>query len=175
MHYSKITISGKICTGKSTLFNLLENKLRWPTIHTGQIFRDYVKEHHLNLEKAQEQNEELTKKVDYKVHDMLKNPDGYLLADSWMAGIMADNFPHVLKVLLTCKDEERYGRFAEREKVPLETAKKLVEERQKSWIDRIAKIYHRTDIFDPKNYNLIIDTTHLSSNEILQKVMDSVI
>ncbi len=172
MVYTKITISGKICTGKSTLFQLLEQRLKWPTVHTGQIFRDYVIKHHLNLEKAQEQNEALTKKVDYKVRDMVKKPKGNLLADSWMAGIMADDYPHVLRILLVCDDDERYRRFAEREKVPFEEAKKSVEQRQKSWLDRIEKIYRRRDIFDPKNYNLIIDTTHLSADKILQKVLE---
>ena len=172
MNYSKITISGKICTGKSTLFRRLEQRLQWPTIHAGQIFRDYVKEHGLDLEKAGEQNEPLTKKVDYQIRDMLKNPKQNLLADSWMAGIMADNQLDVLRILLICDDKERYRRFAKREKTTFDTGKGMVEERQKNWLNRIEKIYHRTDIFDPKNYNLIIDTTNLSADEILQTVLD---
>jgi len=81
MRYTKITISGKICTGKTTLFKGLQKKLKWPAFMTGQLFRDYVKEHGLNLEGAEEQNEKLTKEVDYKVRDMLhvsQQADGYL-------------------------------------------------------------------------------------------------
>lgn len=172
MKYNKITISGKICTGKSTLFKKLEDRLGWPTIHTGQIFRDYVKKHRLDLEKAQEQNEKLTKKVDYQVRDMLKKKDGYLLVDSWMAGIMADNLTHVLRVLLICDNDKRYQRFAEREKISFEEAKKRVEERQHSWLNRMEKIYKRNDFLDPLNYNLIIDTTSKNPEEIFNKVLN---
>ena len=105
--YTKITISGKICTGKSTLFNNLSQHLKWPTFHTGQFFREYAKKHHLLLEKAQEQSVKLTKKIDYKVRAMLKIKKGNLIVDSWMAGIMADSFPHVLRVLLVSEDTIR--------------------------------------------------------------------
>lgn len=89
-----------------------------------------------------------------------------------MGGIMADNQLDVLRILLICADEERYRRFAKREKTAFDTAKEMVEERQKNWFDRISKIYHRTDIFDPKNYNLVIDTTNLSVDQILKTVLD---
>jgi len=56
MKYSKITISGKICTGKTTLFWDLQKKLNWPVFSTGQFFRDYARQHNLSLEKAEEQN-----------------------------------------------------------------------------------------------------------------------
>ncbi|MDO8609406.1 MAG: cytidylate kinase family protein [bacterium] len=170
MRYSKITISGKICSGKSTLFLQLEKYLKWPIVHTGQIFRDYVKKHNLKLDKAQEQNEELTKKIDFKVRDMLKEK-GNLLADSWMAGIMADHFPGVLKILLICKDSKRYQRFAARENVTIEEASKRVENRQKNWGDRMEKIHKRNDFFDKKNYDLIIDTSTISSEEVFNLVL----
>ncbi len=172
MPYNKITISGRICTGKSTLFEGLEARLTWPTIHSGQIFRDYVKKNKLQLEKAEEQNELLTKKVDYQVRDMLKDPKGNLLVDAWMAGIMADNFPYVLKILLVCQDKIRYQRFAKREHIILNEAKAKVEERQKSWVDKMQKIYKRVDIFDPKNYNLVIDTSYITPQAILKKVLN---
>lgn len=171
MRYNKITISGKICTGKSTLFRKLENELKWPTVETGKLFRQYAIQHGLNLEKAQEQNEELTKQVDLKVRNMLKNPKGHLLADSWLSGIMADSFPHVFRILLTSRDDIRFSRFAKREKIPLSEAKKRVNQRQKNWIDKVRKIYHREDFFDPKHYNLVIDTADLIPDEILKIVL----
>ncbi len=172
MQYNKITISGRICTGKSTLFEKLEARLAWPTVHSGQIFRDYVKKHKLQLEKAEEQNEMLTKKVDYQVRDTLKDSKGNLLVDAWMAGIMADDFPHVLKILLVCRDKIRYQRFAKREHILFNEAKVRVEDRQKSWIDKMQKIYNRTDIFDPKNYDLVIDTSYITPQAILKKVLN---
>jgi len=104
MNYSKITISGKICTGKTTLLKRIEKKLKWPTFITGQLFRDYVKKHNLNLEEAEEQNAKLTKAVDNKVKTMLHR-QGNLIVDGWMSGLSANRLPDVLKILLVCKDD----------------------------------------------------------------------
>ncbi len=171
MRYSKRTISGKICTGKSTLFQSLEKKLSWKTFRTGTFFRDYAKKHKLNLEKAQEQTDRLTKKVDYKVRDMLRKK-GNLLVDSWMAGIMADNSPGVLKILLVCDDKIRFKRFAMREKVTVKLAKKDILDRETNLFKKLQEIHKRNDFVDPKNYNLIINTTKLFPNQILQKVLN---
>jgi len=129
MTINKITISGKICTGKSTLLRSLQNELNWPVFMTGQLFREYVKKNKLNLENVEEQNENLTKKIDFKVRDMLKSP-GNLIVDGWMSGIMANHFPNILKILLICDDDIRYQRFANREKINLDEAKIRVDERQ---------------------------------------------
>lgn len=170
MIYTKITISGKICTGKSTLFKALARSLHWKTFHTGQFFREYVKKHGLVLETAQEQNNVLTKKIDYKVRDMLKKRDGNYIFDSWMAGLMADHFPHVLRILLICNDDIRAQRFAKREKTSFIDAKKAINEREENLFNKLSSIHHRNDFVDPKNYNCVIDTTTMSSQEVLIKV-----
>lgn len=173
MTINKITISGKICTGKSTLLRTLQKELNWPVFMTGQLFREYVKKNRLNLEHVEEQNDNLTKKIDFKVRDMLKLP-GNLIVDGWMSGIMANIFPNILKVLLICDDNIRYQRFANREKINLNEAKIRVDERQNNWLNKLKKIYKRDDFMDPKNYDLIIDTSNLSLQDILKKVLQKI-
>ncbi len=173
MNINKITISGKICTGKTTLLKSLENELNWPVFMTGKLFREYVAKNKLDLEQVEEQNDGLTKKIDYQVRDMIYN-QGNLIVDGWMSGIMAHSLPNVLKVLLTCKNEARYKRFADRENICFDEAKKRVEERQSNWLSKLEKIYERNDFMDPKNYDLIIDTTDISSQDVLQKVLQKI-
>lgn len=173
MIFSKITISGKICTGKTTLLNDLQKKLNWPTFLTGKYFRNFVTKENLDLEKVEEQNEKFTKKIDYKVRDLL-NGKGHLIVDGWMSGIMAKNLPDVLKILLVCQDNIRYQRFANREEINFDEAKKRVEERQNNWFDKIEKI-HKIDpkeFSNPRNYDLIINTTDISSSDVLKKVLN---
>lgn len=172
MKYSKITISGKVCTGKTTLLKSLQKKLDWPTFMTGQLFRDYVKDHGLNLQEAEEQSEKLTKAVDYKVRDMLHTP-GNLIVDGWLSGIMANKLNGVLKILLVCHDDIRYKRFAKREKISILDAKKKVEERQKSWFLKIQKIHKVTysKLNNQKNYTLVIDTSYITPQVVLKKVL----
>ncbi len=170
MKFSKITISGKICTGKTTLRNLLAKKLGWQTFSTGELFRKYTIEYHLNLNNAEEQNNKLSKKIDNQVSQLLKTKDHFIV-DSWLAGVTAANIPKVLKILLICKDDIRYKRFAKREKISFEEAKQKVEERFFSWARKIKKIYQRDDFFDPKHFDLIIDTSHITPYVILKKVL----
>lgn len=172
MKYSKITISGKICTGKTTLFKALQKKLAWPTFSTGQYFRTYAKDHNLSLEKAEEQNEKITKEVDYHVRSLLKE-NKPLLAEGWMTGIMANKYPRILKVLLICDEKRRIQRFAHREKISQKVAKKLLQERERNWLTKLAKIYNRSDFFDPNHYDLVIDTTNKNPKEIFKLVIES--
>lgn len=170
MIFNKITISGKICTGKTTLLKSLEQELNWAVFMTGKLFREYVSKNKFNLEQVEEQNEELTKKIDYQVRDLIHAPEN-LIIDGWMSGIMAADLPNVLKVLLICDDNIRYQRFADREKINIVEAKKRVEERQNNWLNKLQKIYKRSDFVDPKNYDLIIDTSNISSQAVLEKVI----
>lgn len=174
MNINKITISGKICTGKTTLLKNLEKKLGWPIFMTGKLFRDYVDRNHLDLEQVEEQSNVLTKKIDYQVRDLL-HQQGNLIVDGWMSGIMANNLADVLKVLLICDDNIRYQRFAEREKISFSESMKKVEERQNNWFKKLEKIYKRNDFVDPKNYDLIIDTSVISSEAVFKKVLSRVI
>lgn len=174
MKYSKITISGKICTGKTTLLKRLEKKLHWPTFMTGQLFRDYVKKQGLNLQQAEEQNEKITKKIDYQVRDMLHAP-GNLIVDGWLSGIMANKLKDALKILLICSDNIRYKRFAKREKITLKEAKIKVEERQNNWFKKIKKIHNiaSSQLNDEKNYNLVIDTSYITPQTVVKKVLQA--
>lgn len=170
MKYQKITISGKICTGKSSLFRTLVEKLHWPTFASGAYFRQYAKEHQLVLNDAAEQNKNVTMEVDMMVKRKLSE-EGNLLLDAWLGGILADDLPGVLKVLLVCDDQERFKRFAKRENVSPEEAKKEVLQRDRSWFEKVRVIHERDDFFDPKNYNLVIDTTNLTMEQITDRVM----
>lgn len=172
MQYNKITISGKICTGKTTLLKSLQKKLAWPTFQTGVLFRDYVKKHNLSLEGADEQNDKLTKEVDGSVAKMLHS-EGNLIVDGWMSGISANGESDVLKVLLICKDDIRYKRFAKREAIKFETAKEMVEERQNNWFSKIKKIHkiNPKEFTNQKNYDLIIDTSYITPQAVIKQVL----
>lgn len=173
MKYSKITLSGKICTGKTTLYWNLQKALQWPTFSTSQYFRDYARTHKLQLESANEQSERLTKGADNRMKEMLKK-EGNLIAEGWLAGIMANSFPGILKVLLTSKDSIRIERFAKRERINQLEAKKKLTERQENWFAKIETIYGRSDFFAPRHYDIVIDTTDKSPKEIVDIVLSAI-
>lgn len=168
--YTKITISGKICTGKSSVFRELQKKLEWPTFSSGAYFREYAKSHNLGLNQAEEQTEYLTKKVDDMVRSKLQAP-GNLLLDAWLGGVLAEKASGVLKILLTANDTVRFDRFAKRENVSLEVAKKEVKLRDSSWFEKVSKIHSRSDFFDLKKYDLVIDTSDKSVAQITRIIL----
>lgn len=167
--YTKVTISGRICTGKTTLFWPLQKKLKWPTFSASQYFRDYSRTHGASLQKAEEQHPDLTREVDLRMKTLLSEQE-HIILEGWMAGIMADQTPGVLRILLTCDDHERARRYAKRDSVSLDEAQEKIKEREASWTTKLSRIYGRSDFFDPENYNLIIDTTHRSLEETLALV-----
>lgn len=170
--YTKITISGKICTGKSSVFRELVNALKWPTFSTGAYFREYAKTHKLELNNAEEQTDRLTHKVDGMVREMLNKP-GNLILDAWLGGVLAEGTKDVLKVLLIAKDDVRFQRFAKRENVSLNEAKKEVLLRDSSWFEKVQKIHSRSDFFDEKNYTLVIDTSNVSIEYVVSTILKS--
>ncbi|MFZ2025740.1 MAG: cytidylate kinase family protein [Microgenomates group bacterium] len=170
--YSKITISGKICTGKSSVFRELVSTLKWPTFSTGAYFREYAKTHKLELNNAEEQTDKLTHKVDGMVKEMLKKP-GNLILDAWLGGVLAEGTHDVLKVLLVADDTVRFSRFAKRENVSLAEAEKEVLLRDSSWFEKVEKIHSRSDFFDEKNYTLVIDTSNVSIKYVVSTILKS--
>lgn len=170
--YSKITISGKICTGKSSVFRQLVDTLKWPTFSTGAYFREYAKTHKLELNNAEEQTDKLTHKVDGMVKDMLRTP-GNLILDAWLGGVLAEGTQDVLKILLIADDDVRFKRFAKREHVSLAEAEKEVLLRDSSWFEKVEKIHSRSDFFDEKNYTLVIDTSHVSVEYVVSTILKS--
>ena len=173
MAYDKITISGRICTGKTTLAKNLEKKLNWKFFSTGKFFRDYAKKHKLDLDSAQEQSEIITKKIDNKVHKLLLTKNN-IIVDSWMAGIMAQDIKTVLKVLLICNDKTRYERFSFREKTTINEAKTRIKNRESNLFSILSKIYKRKDFTNKKNFDLIVDTTTKTSDKILRLVLNKI-
>ncbi len=171
MKFSKITISGRACTGKTTLFWQLQEHLNWPTFSTSQFFRDYARTKKLELDLAQEQEKKLTIKTDLRIKKLLEK-DINIIVEGWMAGIMADELAGVLRIFLTASYETRIKRYAEREKVSLTEAEKRLKSREDSWLKKLADIYPGINIFDPRHYNFVIDTASLTPSQTLRRVLD---
>jgi cytidylate kinase len=167
---SKITISGKICTGKSSVFKGLLARLHWPTFASGAYFREVAKTNYLNLNTAAEQTDTLTHQVDTMVKQMLEKP-GNLLLDAWLGGILAEDAQGVLRVLLTADDAVRFSRFAKREHVSLAEAEREVNSRDTNWFAKVKKIHARSDFFEKEKYDLVIDTSSLEVEQVVQKIL----
>ncbi|KXK11939.1 MAG: Cytidylate kinase [Microgenomates bacterium OLB23] len=169
MKYSHITIAGRICTGKSTVRKYLQDTLGWEGFSTGEIFREYIKEHNLQLERVEEQDR-IGREVDASIQKRLREENN-LVIDTWINGVLSTSLPTVCKVLLVCDDTVRIQRFMEREGVTKQEASRRIDNRESALLTKLSSMYNIDDILDPKHYNIVIDTTNLSINEIGDQII----
>lgn len=172
LKYKNITISGGVATGKNTLLNNLKSflePLNWHFTSGGQILRDYLNEY-INP-KASLASKDIHHQIDKRTIELLNK--GQFVIESWLAGFMAKERKDTLRVLLICSNLAlKIDRVVNRDKVDIETAKKIIKEREEDNFKTWKKIYGDFDFFNPKYYHLIIDTYSSGPLETVGRVLD---
>jgi predicted cytidylate kinase len=169
-----ITISGTPGSGKSTVAEILEEKLKMPYIYSGQIFRDLAEEYNMSLSefgKYCEENETIDKKLDERQLEILKK--GNVILEGRLAGWLAyNNKIPSLKVMIDADIETRAKRIVKREGGDIQTRKKEIIKRQKSETKRY-KNYYGFDLSDKSIYDLLIDSGDKSPEEIAEIIINN--
>ena len=172
-----ITISGKAGSGKSTIAKKLAKKLNLKHYSIGDLMRKIAKEKNISLNelsKLAEKDHSIDKEIDNKQIE-LKNEDNFVI-DGRLTAFFIPNAD--LKVFLDCDDKVRAerilndNRIDEKSKNVNELIKKI-KQREKSERKRYKELYN-IDYYDKKLYDLIINTTNLSINQVLEKIMEAI-
>ncbi len=171
--YDNVTISGGIGVGKNTLFANLKYYLEprgWRFRTTGQIIRDYTKENTMPV--ASLVSDDFHREIEKKALNILTNEKKWVI-EAWLAGFIARDLKKVLKVLLVCShDSIRIDRVANRDRLSVHEAIGNLKKREKDNFDLWHRIYGKHDYFDPKYYDLVIDTYSSGQLETTGKVLD---
>ncbi len=172
--YRNITVSGKIATGTTTLAKNLQQTLNWEYINTGELQRQYDREQGINenehgallrSDDHEREKETLAQKT------LLEKK--HIIYEAWLSGFIARGISDVLRVLVICSDDAiRIDRVANRENVSIDQAKHNIKTREEENIIKWKKIYGDYDFWDPKYFNLIIDTFSSGPMETLGKALD---
>lgn len=172
--YRIITISGKIAAGTSTLSKNLVRLLGWKYVNFGALQREYDRQHGINENQQgatarpddhERQMEEMGKKI-------LKDEKN-IIYEAWLAGFLASGQKDVLKVLLICShDDIRVDRVANRDGLTIEEAKNWIKQREEENETKWKKLYGDHDFWNPKYYDLIIDTYSTGAMETVGRVLD---
>jgi CMP/dCMP kinase len=176
-----ITLAGLSGAGKSTVKKLLAERLGQTSYSMGDMRAAYAQEHglttdELNAQDAQDGN--IDRLVDAFQTDIGKREDHFVV-DGWMSWHF---IPQSTKVFLDIDPHEGARRiFAEQQEHPehriderpyqnvvdvQETLRKRVLGNQERW-----KRWYGVDFLDKSQYDLVIDTTHLTPPEVVERIV----
>lgn len=171
----RITLSGTLGSGKSTVGKELARRLGVEYISTGQIFRQIG--HISNLDALQinleaETNSEIDKALDGKVRE-LNATTPHFVVDSRMAWHFVDN---ALKVFLSVMPETAADRImADRSRATeqyesIEAALNGLRARRDSEIRRYRRLYN-VEIEDASNYDMSIITDNADIDDVVDLIL----
>lgn len=166
--YKSITISGPVAAGTTSAAKTLAQKLNLEYHGAGEFFRQYSKVHNIPLPNKEEIPDDVERSLDEKLTSLLAS-DKPVVIDGLYAGYFAQSMPHVLKVKLTANENIRIKRALERSQD--ETAED-VKKRDTAHDLKFRKLYSNEDFLDPKFFNLIIDNSSLSPEEVVTKIIE---
>lgn len=180
--YSSIAISGRPGAGRSTLLkNLIPivTPLGWDSFSGGEWARRFAIEngkhdsndarHHL----ATDYGDDIDHQIDAAMREKLSNPNTHVVVESWIAGWNMRGLKHVLKILLMCDDSLRIDRVVNRDNLTVEEAKEHLFHRENANLGKWKRMYGVEDYWDPKYYDLVINTYSHGPKETLGLVLQA--
>lgn len=174
----KITITGSLYSGKSTTAKNISQKLNLNLYSVGKIQRRLAEENGMSIteyNKFMEDNH-LDYKVDEKTREIGETEDGFIFD-----GRLAWHFiPKSYKIFLHVNIEEAIKRALRDNRGESEyynnseEARARIIERRNLEICRFNKIYN-IDLSDTSNYDLVIDTSNLTMEEVFKEVKNAIV
>ncbi|MGE5613305.1 MAG: (d)CMP kinase [Bacillota bacterium] len=173
--FIKISISGDLGSGKSTVCNYLKERYGLKVFSTGQIQRSLAQRHNMDVlafNKFMESHPEIDGEIDAELVKLGRRNEDMVL-DSRMAWHFV---PDSFKVYLTVDIDEAARRVMKDQRGEVEkyasadAAKASLAERKKSENLRYINKYG-VDCSNLDNYDLVIDTTNISPGEVAEIIM----
>ncbi len=169
-----ISLTGDLGSGKSTVSAVLCKALDYKYVYTGQIQRKIAERYSMTTNELNvyaETHPEIDREIDDTFKSLVNSKD--LIVDSRLAWFfIPDSFKVFLKTNIVVSAQRISGdkeRLNENYRSMQEAALKIVE-RKKSEVKRY-KLYYNVDCLDFTNYDLIIDTTEISPDEVCQIIL----
>ena len=169
-----ITISGEAGSGKSTVGKIVAEKIGFKHYSIGDLLRELAVKKGISLleiSKLAESDRAVDDYLDNRQVELGKQKN--LVLDSRLGFHF---IPKSFKVFLTASQEEAARRIfsaqrdVEKENSSLKKTIENIRKRKASESLRYSKLYN-ADPYDESNYDLVIDTTKLSPEEVAKKIV----
>lgn len=173
----KITISGEIGSGKSTVADILARKLKINRYSTGDHMRTIAAARGITVievNKLSETDTSIDKELDDWQINMENSTESFVI-DSRLGFYF---IPSSIKIFLTADEQERAKRiFNSKRLVETNTTLKKtlanMKKRKNLEKKRYAQKYD-VDYFDLQHYDVVIDTTELTPLQVADKIIQFV-
>ncbi|MBS3061645.1 MAG: AAA family ATPase [Candidatus Diapherotrites archaeon] len=183
-----ILVCGLAGSGKSTLVDLLSEKLSLRVVHTSDVLRQLKQKNASDIDvyktKMQtgfwESKESDTFNqarlaqggLDRKLDQLLLSiiDDGDVVMDSWTMPYLSKKG---FKVWLGVEDATRLGRIAERDQKPVKEVRLAVQKKESNTREIYRKLYG-FEFGDLSPFHVVLDTTRLSPVQVLDAIMTEV-
>lgn len=179
-----ITISGRIGAGATTLAKKLSGILSWPLLEGGDLFEKIHKELNISQVDVLQRPDSFDLQFEEQIKKVLTHEKQQII-QSHLAGFDIQGIQGVYKILVICQDPDgedkadiRIDRLMNRDGISLQEAKHEALEREKENLAKFRKLYVHNDpnwiYWDPKYYDLIVNTYSLNREEALQFVLEKI-
>lgn len=168
-----IAVSGDIGTGKTTLAKNLAERLGFRHLHAGEYFRKWHKLHNLPLDQTEKIPPQVDREMDFDYQRMMSSEDK-IVFESHLAGWLAKDLEDVFKILCVADIKVSMERAAKRDGVSVEEAKKNAKLRSEALTRKFKKLYGVKNHLDPKYFDLVIDTTNKTPEEVLRMALEKI-
>jgi predicted cytidylate kinase len=172
----RITISGPIGSGKTTVCNLLSKRIGYRSVVSGNIFREMAKEQGLSLAEFGalcERDMRYDRMLDERMVEIARDNPDIILEGRLVAYMLKKNGIPAIKFFLTADLETRAKRVVEREGQQLETALSEMRQREDSEAVRYLT-YYGINIKSDDVYDVVIDTGDKTPEQIVDIMMEKV-
>lgn len=170
----RITISGPIGSGKSTVGKILADLLGYRFFSGGTFFRQAAKNRGMTLEdfnRYAEGHKEIDEEQDRYILDFIRSNDG-IVVESRLAGWLCyKNAVDAFKVFIDAPVETRIERVAKRESQTKEAISVRLREREESELKRYREFYG-IDYRITYIYDYTMDTEHISAEDVAKEIYD---
>lgn len=176
----RVTISGSVGSGKSTIGNLLSKELNTEFISVGNLSRKRALLMGMDIDQFQlylKKHPQLDKEMDIFIANEMNSKTNFILDYRLGYHFIENSFNILLKVspeiaLNRISDrqnsDEKYFQLTDEERI-LKMAN-----RNKSMRDRFFELYN-TDFLNEGNYQLVIQTDLLKPSEIIKQIIDNML
>lgn len=169
----KITISGLGGTGKGTVSKILKDKINYRYSSSGELFRQMAKQKNMTAYEFEEyvtNTLDIDLEIDKRQKEFGEKNDNFIFDGRLGFYFIPDSF----KIKLVCQDDERYKRLQQRDGGNIKEI--IINEKKRLDLSlfRYKKLYQIENFLDDKNFDLIVDTTEKTPNEVANEILENI-